>query len=46
MLNNHVKNYFADLFSSEVVETDPNILDKVETKVTGPMNDMLVAHYS
>ena len=34
VLNNHIQNYFSQLFTSEVGKTDPNLLEKVENKVT------------
>lgn len=38
-----ILDYFVNLFSSEVHETDPNLLAKVHTHVTVEMNDMLLS---
>lgn len=45
-LNAHIQSYFGDLFTSEVNQTDPTVLEKVNTKVTEQMNDMLMAPFT
>lgn len=42
-LNSHMQNY---LFTSEVQQTDPLLLQKVQGKVTDQMNDMLIAPFT
>jgi hypothetical protein len=45
-LNPLIVNYFNNLFSTEVGETDPNFLDKIAPMVTVEMNDKLIAPYN
>ena len=45
-LNWHVQNYFSNLFSSEVNQTDPMLLEKVHSKVTDQMNNMFMAPFT
>ena len=45
-LNTHIQNYFTHLFTSEVQHTNPNLLQKVQPKVTEQMNDFLMAPFS
>ena len=41
-----VQNYFMNLFSSEVAQVDPAVLGDVASKVTGSMNQDLLAPYT
>jgi hypothetical protein len=41
-----VKDYFSNLFSSEVQDVNPELLDKIQPKVTEIMNESLVAPFS
>jgi hypothetical protein len=41
-----VLNYFANLFSSEVHETNPAVLDKIQPRVTEIMNDKLCSPFT
>ncbi|XP_051218974.1 uncharacterized protein [Lolium perenne] len=41
-----VKDYFSNLFSSEVQAVDPELLDKIHPKVTDIMNESLIAPFS
>lgn len=45
-LNSHILNYFNHLFASEVQQTDPIILQRVQRKVTDQMNSFLLAPYT
>ena len=44
-LNPNVSDYFAGLFSTEIDEPDPVVLQKVVPKVTDVMNDQLMRPY-
>ena len=46
ILKPHIKGYFNNLFTSEVNFVDPAVINKVQTKVTDQMNDMLMAPYT
>jgi hypothetical protein len=41
-----VFDYFSELFTSEVQDTDPILLEKVQPRVTTEMNAMLVAPFT
>ncbi|XBJ11040.1 hypothetical protein VPH35_015800 [Triticum aestivum] len=43
-LSQHIHNYFSNLFSLEVQQVDPEIMQEVQTKVTNQMNDFLIHH--
>ena len=45
-MNPHIQSYFEHLFTSEVNQTDPTLLAKVETKVIEHMNSMLLAPFT
>jgi hypothetical protein len=45
MLKPLVFDYFSNLFTSEIQETDPAVLEKVQQKVTQNMNDDLMATF-
>ena len=45
-LNPMISDYFAGLFSTEVDEPDPELLDKVVPKVSEQMNEQLLKPYS
>jgi hypothetical protein len=38
--------YFSSLFTSEVDEVDPAVIEKVQTKVTTQMNESLLAPFT
>ena len=44
-LNPIIVNYFANLFTSEIEETDPGFLDQVTPRVTNEMNAKLLAPF-
>jgi hypothetical protein len=41
-----VKDYFSNIFSSEVQDVDPELLDKIQPNVTEIMNESLIAPFS
>jgi hypothetical protein len=41
-----ISDYFSGLFSTEVYDTDPSILEKVIPRVTTQMNEVLQAPFS
>jgi hypothetical protein len=41
-----VLNYFANLFSSKVHETNPAVLDKIQPRVTEIMNEKLCSPFT
>lgn len=45
-LNPHIQGYFENLFTSEVQQTDPAVLQKVNRKVTSQMNDYMMAPFT
>lgn len=45
-LNSHIQNYFANLFTNEVQQVNHEIIDKVQTKVSVQMNNMLLAPFT
>jgi hypothetical protein len=45
-LNNLVTNYFATLFPSEVLEPDPEVINKVHRRVTAEMNRVLLVPFT
>jgi hypothetical protein len=45
-LADHIKNYFGNLFSSEVDEPSMNVINKVTPRVTAEMNAVLNAPYT
>lgn len=45
-LNPFIQHYFANLFTSEVQQTDPSILENFHSKVTMQMYDMLLAPFT
>lgn len=45
LLNPHIQDQFINQFTSQVVQTDPSLLDKVETKLIDNMNDILMAPF-
>jgi hypothetical protein len=45
-LNPMISDYFSGLFSTEVYDTDPSLLQKVHPRVTANMNDTLLRPYT
>ena len=45
-LKSHVTSYFANLFTSDVLDPDPVILSRVKKYVTWEMNDVLLKPYT
>ena len=45
-LGSNIQNYFSNLFTSKVQHVDPYILERVQTKLTDHMNNMLMAPYT
>jgi hypothetical protein len=45
-LNPMISQYFAGLFTTEIDEPDPQVLEKVIPKVTDPMNEQLMRPYN
>ena len=45
-MKNHIKGYFANLFTSQVAQPNPEVLSLVRRKVTDEMNIALLAPYT
>jgi hypothetical protein len=46
LLKPMILDYFSSLFTSEVDEVDPAVIEKVQTKVTTQMNESLLAPFT
>jgi hypothetical protein len=44
MLKPLILSSFTNLFTSEVQDTDPAVLDKIQPRITEAMNERLLAH--